>query len=168
MTWQHAVELPPGHYTVETAIVDHEGNRASTGSIEIDNREQHGVELSDLALIRRLQRLGPPPDPQDPFEYTGKRVLPFVTTSLFPGALPYIYMLIYPEPGNRAKPELRVELLKNGRLLRTIDPPLQAAEASGAIPMIVTPTSKPGSYAVKATVTQGASSMEREIAYTVH
>jgi hypothetical protein len=165
------VNLAPGHYTVETAIVDHEGNRASTGSIEIDNREEHGVGLSDLTLVRRLHRLGPPPDPADPFEYPGKRVLPFVTNTLFPGALPYIYMMIYPEAGNPAKPELSVRLLKNGKALTTIHPALPASDSSdvaGGIPMIVTPTSKPGSYEVKATVTQGASSTERTIAYTVH
>jgi len=91
MTYEHAVNLPPGHYTVETAVVDQEGNRASTGSVEIDNREQRGVGLSDLALVRRLENLGPPPDPADPFEYTGKRVLPFVTSDLFAGAVPFVY-----------------------------------------------------------------------------
>src|ERR1035441_6888715 len=30
MTYQKAANLPPAHYTVETAVVDHEGNRAST------------------------------------------------------------------------------------------------------------------------------------------
>jgi VWFA-related protein len=167
MTYQHAVNLPPGHYTVETAVVDHEGNQASTGIVEIDNRAQRGVGLSDLALVRRLDHLGPPPDPADPFEYTGKRVLPFVTTNLFAGALPFVYMVIYPEPGNPANPTLRVRLLKNGRLLTTINPALPSPDDSGDIPMVIQPTGKPGSYEVKATVVQGASSMERSLAYTV-
>jgi hypothetical protein len=149
MTYQHAVNLPPGHYTVETAVVDYEGNRASTGVVQIDNREQRGVGLSDLTLVRRLDRLGPPPDPADPFEYTGKRVLPFVTTDLFAGALPFVYMVIYPEPGNPSKPELRVRLLKNGRLLTTINPALPSPDISGGIPMVIEPTSKPGSYEMK-------------------
>jgi len=166
MTYQHAVNLPPGRYTVETAVVDHEGNRASTSVLEIDNREQPGVGLSDLALVRKLERLGPP-DPADPFEYTGKRVLPFVTTDLFAGALPLVYMVIYPQPGNAAKLALQVRLLKNGRLLTTIDPVLPSPDATGAMPMIIKPTSKPGSYEVKVTATQGASSTERTLAYTL-
>src|ERR1039457_5090917 len=48
MTYQHEVNLAPGHYTVEAAVVDHEGNRASTSVVQIDNREQRGVGLSDL------------------------------------------------------------------------------------------------------------------------
>ena len=167
MTYERAVKIPPGHYTVETAVVDHEGNRASTGVVDIDNQEQRGVALSDLALVRRLETTKLPPDPADPFEYTDKRVLPFVTTDLFPGARPFVYFMIYPEAGNPAKPELRVRLLKKGRLLTTITPALSPPDVSGGIPMIIQPTSKPGSYEVKAIVTQGASSTERSIAYTV-
>jgi hypothetical protein len=171
MTYQHAVNLPAGHYTVETAVVDHEGNRSSTGVFEIDNREQTGVGLSDLTLARRVENLGPPPDAADPFEYTvdstGKRVLPFVTTDLFAGARPVVYLMIYPERGNPAKPELRVQLLKKGSLLATVKPFLPPPDASGGIPMIVQAIGKPGSYEVKATVVQGASSTERNLAYTV-
>jgi hypothetical protein len=171
MTYQHAVNLPPGHYTVETAVVDHEGNRASTSVIEIDNRERQGVGLSDLTLVRRLENLGPPPDPADPFEYTvestGKRVLPFLTTDLFAGATPLVYLMIYPQPGNPSKPELNVQLLKKGRLLATLKPALPPPDTSGGIPMVVAPIDKPGSYEVKATVVQGGSSTERSLAYTV-
>ncbi|MGA2737386.1 MAG: VWA domain-containing protein [Bryobacteraceae bacterium] len=167
MTYEHAVSLAPGQYTVETAVVDHEGNRASTGILHIDNRERRGVGLSDLTLVRRLERLGPPPDPADPFEYTGKRVLPFVATHLFSGAIPFVYMVIYPEPGNAVAPDLSVRLLKNGRLLTTIHPALPPAEDSGAIPMVIEPTSKPGNYEVRATVAQGGSSIERSLSYTV-
>ena len=69
MTYQKAVNLPPARYTVETAVVDHEGNRASTGTFVIDNRPQPGVGLSDLTVVRKLENLATPADPADPFEY---------------------------------------------------------------------------------------------------
>lgn len=72
-----------------------------------------------FALVRRLENLDRPPDATDPFQYTGKCVLPFVTADLFSGALPFVYFVVYPEPGNAAKPELRVRFLKSGRLLAT-------------------------------------------------
>jgi VWFA-related protein len=167
MTYQHAVNLAPGRYTVETAVVDHESNRASTSVLQIDNREQRGVGLSDLTLVRRLENLGHPQDAADPFEYTGKRVLPFVTTDMFAGARPFVYLVVYPEPGNAAKPELRVRFLKSGRLLGTRKFPLPEPDASGAIPMVIEPIAKPGSYEVRATVAQGGSSIERSLAYTL-
>jgi VWFA-related protein len=167
MTYQQAVNLPPAHYTVETAIVDQEGNRASTGTFEIDNRQQRGVGLSDLAVVRKLENLTTPADPADPFEYTGKRVLPFVTSNLLAGTKPFVFFMIYPEPGNATKPVLRARLLKDGRTIATLKPEVAGPDASGAIPMLLKLTEKPGSYEVRATVTQGNSSTERTLQYTL-
>jgi VWFA-related protein len=167
MTYQKAVDLPPGRYQVETAVMDHEGNRASTGTFEIDNREQRGIGLSDLAVVRKLESLTTAADPTDPFEYTGKRVLPFVTSNLLTGTLPFVYFMIYPEGGNAAKPVLRVRLLKDGRTIATLRPGVAAPDASGGIPMLLQLTDKPGSYEVRATVTQGSSSTERTLQYTL-
>jgi len=161
------VNLPPAHYSVETAAVDHEGNRASTGTFEIDNRQQLGVGLSDLAVVRKLENLATPVDPADPFEYTGKRVLPFVTSNLLAGTRPFVYFMIYPEAGNGAKPVLRVRLLKDGRTIATLRPDVAAPDASGGIPMLLELTDKPGSYEARATVTQGSSSTERTLQYTL-
>jgi VWFA-related protein len=167
MTYQHAVNLPPGRYTVETAVVDHEGNRASTGTMRIENRQERGIGLSDLTLVRQIENLATPPDATDPFEYTGKRVLPFVTTDLLAGARPFVYFMIYPEPGNAAKPVLRVRFFKNGRPMATLSPDVPAPDASGGIPMIIELTSKPGSYEVRATIAQGNGSTERTLQYTL-
>jgi VWFA-related protein len=167
MTYQKAVNLLPGRYTVETAVEDHEGNRASTGKFEIDSREQRGIGLSDLAVVRKLENLTTPADPADPFEYTGKRVLPFVTNDLFAGTKPFVYFMIYPEAGNGAKPVLRVRLLKDGRTISTLRPDLVAPDASGGIPMLLKLTDKPGSYEVRATIAQGSSSTERTLQYTL-
>jgi VWFA-related protein len=167
MTYQRAVNLPPAHYTVETAVVDHEGNRASTGTFEIDNRQERGVGLSDLAVVRKLENLTTPADPADPFEYTGKRVLPFVTSDLMAGMRPFVFFMIYPEPENGAKPVVRARLLKDGRTIATLRPDVGAPDASGGIPMLLKVTDKPGSYEVRATITQGNSSRERTLQYTL-
>ena len=167
MTYQHAVSLAPGHYTVEAAVVDHEGNRASTSVVQIDNREQRGVGLSDLALVRRLENVDHPADAADPFQFTGKRVLPFVTSDLFAGAIPSVYFMVYPEPGNAAKPELRVQLLKSGRVLARRKLALPSPDQSGGIPMWIQETKQPGSYELRVTAVQGSSSTDRSLTYTV-
>jgi VWFA-related protein len=167
MTYQKAVNLPPARYTVETAVVDHEGNRASTGTFEIDNRQQRGVGLSDLAVVRKLENLTTPADPADPFEYNGKRVLPFVTSNFPVGMRPFVFFMIYPEAGNGAKPVVRVRLLKDGRAIATLRPDVGAPDASGGISMLLKLTDKPGGYEVRATVTQGNSSTERTLQYTL-
>jgi hypothetical protein len=167
MTYQHAVSLAPGHYTVEAAVVDHEGNRASTSVVQIDNPGQRGVGLSDLALVRRLENIDRPPEAADPFQFTGKRVLPFVTGDLFAGAIPSVYFMVYPEPGNPAKPELRVQLLKSGRVLARRKLALPPPDASGGIPMWIEETKQPGNYELRVTAVQGITSTERSLTYTV-
>jgi hypothetical protein len=167
MTYQHAVDLPPGHYTVEAAVVDQEGNRASTGAVEIDNREQPGIGISDITLVRRLTDLDRPADAGNPFEYAGKRVLPFVRTDVLAGMQPAFYFVVYPEPGNAAKPEVRVQLLKNGRKHAISTPALSPPDAFGAIPMVISESGEPGIYEVRVSVAQADVSAERSLAYTV-
>jgi VWFA-related protein len=167
MTYEHAVNLAPGRYTVEAAVVDHEGNRASTTVLEIDNREQPALGLSDITLVRRLENLDRPPDAADPFQYTGKRVLPTVSTDLAAGAQPSVYFVVYPEPGNPAMPDVRVQLLKDGRLYATSTPELLLPDSSGDIPVVIPEANDPGRYEVKVKVVEGRISTERSLTYTV-
>jgi len=167
MTYAKAVNLPPGHYTVEAAVVDQLGNRASTGTAQIDNREQPGLGMSDLTLVRRLESLARAPDAADPFEFTGKRVLPFVTTDLYAGGFPFLYYVVYPEKDNPAKAEMHIQFLKDGRVVAAHKAALPPPDSSGSIPEVVTGYSKPGSYEVKVTVVQGNESAERSLHYTI-
>ncbi len=77
MIYERAVNLAPGHYTVETAVVDQEGNHASTNIFQLDNREQPKQAISDIVLVRRIHTLDRAPDPLDPFEIPGTRAQPF-------------------------------------------------------------------------------------------
>jgi hypothetical protein len=148
-------------------VADQEGGRASTGTVEIDNREQPGVGVSDIALVRRLTDLDRPADAGDPFESAGKRVLPFVKNDVPAGIEPSFYFVVYPEPGKAAKPEVRVQLLKDGRPLARSTPKLPPPDASGAIPMVIAGSGDPGSHEVRVTVTQAGVSAESSLAYTV-
>jgi len=167
MTYSKAVNLPPGQYTVDAAVVDQLGNRASTGVTQIDNREQRGLGMSDITLVRRLENLGRAPDAADPFEFAGKRVLPFVTADLYAGGVPFLYFVVYPQKDNPAKAELRTRFLKDGRVVIARRIPLPAPDSSGSIPEVLTGDSSPGSHEVKITVVQGKESAERSFHYTI-
>jgi VWFA-related protein len=164
MTYEHAINLAPGHYTIETAVVDQEGNRASTNIFELDNREHSGPGVSDITLVRRVHDLDRPPDPSDPFETPGKRAQPYVSTTLPAGALPYIYFVAYPAENQPAT--LKAQFLKNGKILTTQKSPLPQADASG-VPMTLQPVAFPGDYEVRITIEQGPLSIERSIKYTI-
>jgi len=165
MSYEHAINLAPGHYTIETAVVDQEGNRASTNIFELDNREQPRPGVSDIALVRRVHDLDRAPDPSDPFETSGKRAQPYVSTTLPAGALPYIYFVAYPVENQPAT--LQAQFLKNGKILTTQKSPLPQPDASGAVPMTLQPVAFPGDYEVRITIEQGPLSAERSIKYTI-
>jgi VWFA-related protein len=167
MNYTHGVSLSPGHYTIETAVVDQEGNRASTHIQEIDNREQAGLGVSDLALVRRVHALERPPDPLDPFEIPGKRAQPFVSTALAAGTQPYIYFVVYPEQANSEVLSMRAQFVKDGRVLATQKSELPLPDPSGSIPMAIQAVAFPGDYEVRVTVGQGRRSVQRTVKYAI-
>lgn len=167
MTYEHAVNLPAGRYMVEAAVVDQEGGRASIGTIEIDNWTHIGTGLSDIALVRQVTDLDRAPAAADPFEFAGKRVLPSVTADVAAGVQPSFYFVVYPRAEIAAKPRVRVQLLKDGRNYARSTPELPAADASGAIPLVLPIRGDPGNWELKVTVSQAGESAERALAYKV-
>ncbi len=165
VTYEHAINLAPDHYTIETAVVDQEGNRASTTTFEIDNREQPSLAVSDIALVRRVHDLDRPPDPSDPFETPGRRAQPYVATTLPAGALPYIYFVVYPKEQQPAT--LEAQFLKNGKILTTQKSTLPQPDSTGAVSMTLQPVAFPGDYEVRIKVDQGSVSIDRSIKYSI-
>ena len=167
MTWDHPITLLPGRYTVETVVVDEEGGRASAAVEQINSVEVRGISLSDPALVRSLQELTRSPNITDPFEFTGKRVLPFVSARVKAGAKPAVYFVVYPRAGQSARPRVLLDLLQAGRVIssREITPP--EADASGAMHVLVSGGEAPGDYELRITALQSAASSVRSIKYTI-
>jgi len=113
MTYEHAVSLAPGHYTIETVVVDYEGARASATILQIDNQgAQPGPELSDIVFVHRIQELQRPPDSSDPFEISGKRATPFLGATLAPVVKPLVYFVsIRMKKSNRQTHDYGTEFL---------------------------------------------------------
>jgi VWFA-related protein len=166
MVYEHAVNLPPGKYTVETAVVDQESNRASTSVFALENRDQPGPGISDITLVRRVHDLHRPAEPSDPFEIPGKRAQPYLATTLPAGTQPYIYFVVYPEE-SLAPTLLEAKFIKDGKVLTAQRTALPAPDASGRVPMAIQPAAGPGEYEVRVTVTQGDVSAQRSLKYVI-
>jgi hypothetical protein len=164
MIFEHAVGLAPGHYTVETAVVDQEGTHSSTHIFELDNPDRPGPQISDLTLVRRVHPLDRAPDPSDPFEIPGKRAQPFVSTALPAGASPMLYFVVYPGDSNAT---IEAQFLRNGRVISTQKAAVPPPDASGASPMTLQPLAAAGDYEVKITLLEGNGSAERSLKYTI-
>ena len=160
-------QIGPGHYTVETAVVDFEGHRASTGSLEIDSPQRQGVGISSLVLVGQAEAVNGKGDPTDPFEFQGKRMVPMSTHSLKPADQPFVYFVVYPDKANAEKPHIDVEFLVGGESVAKQSADLPAADENGTIPMAVAAVVKPGECEFKITAVQGNATSTQSVKYTV-
>jgi VWFA-related protein len=166
-TYTHVFSLPAGRYTVETAVLDREGNRATTNTVEIDNPARKGIGMSSVVLVKRVESATGPPEPSDPFRFETNRVVPELGTKLSRKAKPYVYFVVYPDKASVENPRIQVQFVLNGKVLAKQAADLPPANASGAIPMVIAAAAKPGECELRITAIQGNESLERSVKYTV-
>ena len=167
ITWTHPFNLPPGRYTVETAVLDREGNRAGTNVMTFNNPERKGIGLSSVMLVQQVQPVKGQPDSADPFEFATNRIVPELVPSLKAATAPYVYFVVYPDKAKAEKPQIEVQFLVNGVVVARQTSDLPPADASGAIPMVVGAAQKTGDCELRIAALQGSESTEQSVKYTV-
>jgi len=165
--YTHVLTLPPGRYTVETSVLDRQGNRESTSEMAFDSPERKGLRLSSVMLVRQVDAANGQPDASDPFRVGNTRVTPELATTLSASAKPYVYFVVYPDKAKPEQPRLMVQFLLNGQVLAKQVADLPAPDASGAIPMLIESAAKPGDCELKIVAIQGAQALERSLKFTV-
>jgi len=167
ITWTHPFNLAAGHYTVETAVVDREGNRASTSVQTLDIPERKGLGISSVMLVRRLAPAGNEVDTTNPFEMINGRVVPLLNPALPKDAPEYVYFVVYPDKASTEQAMLGVEFLVDGKLVAQKTTDLPAADATGAVPMVMGAMVQPGNCELKITALQGYATATQSVKYTV-
>ena len=165
--YTHAFHLPAGHYTVESVLIDREGKRASTSTVELDSPAQKGVGLSSLMVVARADPLTADASANDPFLLQGRDVVPLLDGSLKASAKPLVYFVVYPDKSSLEPPRIRVQFFVGGEELEAKDAELPAPDATGAIPMVVNAVARAGKCEIKVTARQGFQSAVRSVSYTV-
>jgi VWFA-related protein len=167
ITWTHPFNLPAGHYTVETAVMDREGNRAGTNVLEFNNPERRGLGLSSVMLVQQVEPVKGQPDAADPFEFATNRVIPQLAPALDAAGSPYVYFVVYPDKAKAEKPQIEVQFLVDGVVVARQTSDLPPADSSGAIPMVVGAVRKPGQCELRIAALQGGESAEQSVKYSV-
>jgi hypothetical protein len=168
ITYTHPVSLPSGHYTVETAVVDREGGRATANVFPLGIPERSkGVGMSSVVLVQQVEPVSGPPDASDPLVFQGKRMVPMAASALKSTAKPVVYFVVYPDKANAEKPKIQVEFLSGGQVLARQTADLPAPDPSGTIPMIVGAALRPGNCQLRITALQGVESATGSVNYTV-
>jgi len=172
ITFTHPMSLPPGHYTMDLAVLDREANRASTSKLAFDSPEQKGVGLSSILLVQNVEPVAGTVAAADPLQFQpspaeGKRVIPELGTNLSPNTSPYVFFVVYPDKSIADKPKIQAEFLVNGQVLAKQVADLPAPDATGAIPMVINTAAKPGNCELRVTALQGNSSAVQSLTYTI-
>ncbi|MGD0199827.1 MAG: VWA domain-containing protein [Bryobacteraceae bacterium] len=161
------IRVMHGRYTLEAAVVDHEGARSSANVFQIDSAACSGVCLSDLVLIQRVEPASGQPDAADPLQLPKGRIVPALSASLQPGAHPLVYFVVYPDPANMEKPRFSLKVVRDHQVIADQAQDLPAPDATGAIAMVIRTTPQSGNYRIKITALQGGHSVEGTLTYSI-
>jgi len=168
LIYTHALDLPPGHYAVETAVVDREGSQATTETAQIDIPAPFkGVGISSLVVVQQVEPGNAQPDTADPLTFKGKHVLPMVEATVNPPNKRYVYFVVYPDKSNAEKPKIRIEFRSGGQVFAEQTTDLPAPDATGTIPMFVAAATRPGNCELQITALQGKESATEHLQYAV-
>lgn len=150
------VELPKGHYVVDTAVTDEQTGKTTVKRVAVfvDPGKDFGV--SSLEIVRRLDPLPGPRDPLDPLEVDNERIVPNLADSVASNNPVDLYFVVYPAQSGAAE-ELKatLQVFREGREVARKPLNLSKQEADGSIPMLVRLSPEPGQCDVLITARQG-------------
>lgn len=161
------VRLQPGRYTLETVAMDQETRKSGVRrTVLVVPPQSRGIGLSSVTLVRRADKIAAGDrTPDDSLRYGDLRMIPLLNGALraAPGAGLSLYFVAYPSPELAEKPEMTLEILRDGAAVGRLPVELPAADASGRIAYVGTiPIEKlsPGAYQLRGVARQGATSAE--------
>jgi len=158
------VELPPGKYSLETAVEDRQNLKTGVQRLEFTiPAGGPGVGISALLPMRSYTPNAKDLAPGEPFQFQGGSVTPTMDTTVkkVPNSALRLFFTVYQDPAISAKPTVEVEFLLGGKSLTKVPMELPAPDAQGRIPYLMTIPAAAvpsGSYEVRATARQGSTS----------
>ncbi|MGC4052967.1 MAG: VWA domain-containing protein [Paludibaculum sp.] len=164
--YKEALNLPPGRYTIETAVMDHEAGTVGTRkSSYVVTPKAQGVAMSSLYLVRNFQANAKDLDPNEPLQYQGGRITATLSGQVFAvkGAQMSTFFVVYPDPAIAEKPVAEVEFSVDGKVIAKSALPLPAADAQGRIAYVLSSPAEsmpPATYLIHVIVKQGNSTAD--------
>ncbi|MCX6631041.1 MAG: VWA domain-containing protein [Candidatus Solibacter sp.] len=158
------VTLPPGKYSLESAVMDRESGKIGMQRSEFTVPAQApGVAISSLTAMRSYTPNAKGLDPNDPFQFQGGSVTPTMdlTVKKGPNAVLRLFFTVYQDGAIPSAPAVEIEFVQAGKVLTKVPMQLPAADAQGRIPYLMTIPAESipsGSYEVRATARQGTTS----------
>lgn len=166
-------DLPPGPYTLETAVLDGEGNRISGRKSSLTMPPPStALAISSVAAVRNTKEREKSTADDDPFLVGSKLISPTldpVVSKVNTPNLPF-YVVIYSDKSVSTPPQLVMQFSRNGKVLGNGLPPLGPPDAEGRIQYVaLTPLSRlePGDFSIRFIAKQGSETAEETVSFTV-
>jgi VWFA-related protein len=161
---QH-VELAPGRYTLETAVLDRESMKIGGKRASVLVEPAAGLGMSGLVLVRSVAQRGENSDPEDLFQFPGGKVTPGLDDNVErqPAGVP-VYFTVYTDGSAAASPAGTLEWLRDGKPVARGELKLPAADPAGRISYIAEAPLEymaSGQYDLQVTVRQGTHAVQR-------
>lgn len=166
-------DLPPGRYTLETAVSDKSGNRVSARkSSFLVPPPALGLEMSSVSIVRTVREKNENTSIQDPFLMQDKLVTPTLSPLMKKASTSALsfYFVVYPDKASTTKPKLTMQFSRDGVPLFGGSRDLGAPDETGRIQYVATAgTDKmaPGNYQVQFFVTQGAETTQESVSFSL-
>jgi hypothetical protein len=164
------VQLAPGHYTVSAVVMDQNLNRTAVQrrSIYVASAASGHLALSSVEIVKRVDPLAGPRDPQDPFQMEQQRVTPTLAENVTSGKPVPLYFVVYPSSDSASlEPKLTIELSRDGKVMTRSAVELPKPDPNGSIPMVAQLSLTPGSYTLQLTAQQGTQTAQTMRSLTV-
>jgi len=164
-------ELPPGPYTVETAVLDGRGNKISARKSSLTMPPAATtLALSSVTFVRNTRDREASSQETDPLVVGTTVISPTlnpVVSKAGTEALPF-YMVIYPDKNALEAPQLVMELSREGQVLGRGPVQLGQPDNDGRIQFVATvPLARlePGDFTLRFVVKQGAETAEETASF---
>lgn len=165
-------ELPPGRYTMDSAVLDSTGDRISARrSIFVMPEVTGSLAISSVAPIRDMKPKGEA-GADDPLLMINQVISPEINPTVKKTdttGLPF-YVVIYPNKTSSERPTLQMEFSKDGQVLGSGSPPLGNPDAQGKIQYVATvPLAQlsAGDYQVRFIAKQGSQASDESVTFTI-
>lgn len=171
--YKEQFDVPAGKYTLETAVIDRQADKiGAKKAVFVAPAQPQGVQISNIALVRRYEPNVKDLDPNDPFQFQGGRVTPTLNSTIKAekGSVLSMFFIVYPDPAIKDKATITLEYLKDGQPIGRGEVPLPAADANGRIPYVMSSPADAmpaGGYEIRAIAKQGNTTSQESTAITV-
>ena len=150
------VELPAGHYVIDTAVTDEQVGKTTVRRLSVFVDPGSGLGLSSVQLVRGISPLAGPRNPGNPFESDGGRITPTLADSMASGKPVDLYFIVYPAKQAPAdQPKVTLQLYRDGKEVARKPLALAKPQADGSIPMMVQLSPDTGQFDIRITAQQG-------------